>query len=278
MVSVLALVWAYILAAGAPRLIHRLLDEPEEGQLSLASDIGVYLLQPAFDLAGSEPGAPGPTGGAIAGAFAAMTQDELREALGAPARSPAEASGAPEPAPEAHGEPDGEAAPEAAPRESPPPPDVREPMPPEVPELLGPQPAILDIVRAWITDPDQTWPDRAPGEAERPSGQEPGAALSPNDYIPSLIGEVPAEAALAESDWAYIAGYRFSERVVRSMLTGYLRRGALAVVIALLLFNLGYFWVISRMNRPPAAAKTTGTAKGAPPQPADPLKREVRAP
>jgi hypothetical protein len=119
----------------------------------------------------------------------------------------------------------------------------------------GPRRVILAIVRDWITDPEQSWPDAKPAEGERPTGNEPGSPLSPADFIASLIREIPAESALPEPDWAYIAGQRFDERLLGPMLLEYLDWSAIALAVIVLVLNVGYFWVLSRMNRPPKAAK-----------------------
>jgi hypothetical protein len=60
-----------------------------------------------------------------------------------------------------------------------------------------------------------------------------------------------------------------------------LQRSALAGAILILLLNLGYFWIIARMNRPPKApAKTVpapSAAAPASPSASPPPKQEAGA-
>ena len=276
MVSTFALIWTYALDTGAGRLSDRLLHDAGQGEPPLAIQVGAYLLQPAFDHAPVEPGAAGPTGAALAQALAALPADSLRKALGAESEDNEEAEESAR-APAAQAPP----APADAPAAEPPqaeggaPPAEETIRPAPRPHLAaaetpaGPAPVILAIVREWITDPDQSWPILEAGEGERAAGREPGAPLSPADFIVSLIREIPAESALPASDWAYVAGQRFDERLLGPMLLEYLHTSAATLAILIVLLNVGYFWMISRMNRPPKAAKTAApkaTAQAEPPK------------
>jgi hypothetical protein len=269
MLSTLVLVWSYVLATGAPRLMDRLLLEHAEGRSPLIQEIGAYLLQPAFQGAELDPGASGPTRDQLSQALKAIPQDDLRAALSAIAEPGAAESEPPAEAPASQ-----------------PPAAEDEPGKVQAAEEdsgeIGPVPVIREIVREWITDPEQSWP-KTTDAGEPAQGQEPGGQLSPGEFILSLIGEIPADAALREGDWAYIAGVRFEERLLHLLLLEYFDAAAIAVAILVVLLNLGYFWTLSRMNRPPAAKrpaapKAAATPSSAPLPPADPLKRDAQGP
>ena len=268
--SVLALTGLYLLGIGAPRLTDALPQAAPEGQPALTAEVGTYLLEPVLAHAQKNPGAPGPTRRQLEQTLRAMPTEQLREALGG------ELEDAPEP--EAPKETP-EAAPQATPPgEAPPANDAAgtEPQVEPPPAPVTASTVVKEIVRDWITEPDQTFPEEiAPAEA----GKTAPAAKAPptlGAYLAALIGEVSPDAALPPADWTLIAGTRFTEHLLRPLLLEYLQRGALAGTILILLLNLGYFWTIQRMARgakPPAAkpaASKTADAKPAAPAPAAP--------
>jgi hypothetical protein len=255
--SVLALTGMYLLGIGAPRLADALLQAGPEGQASLTAQVGTYLLEPALAHAEKKPGALGPTRHQLEQALRAMPTEQLRQALGGDREDA--------PAPEASKE-----APPAAPQATPP---GDAPAPSNAPNAepqMEPPPApvtaatvILKIVRDWITEPNQAFPEEtAPADTGKPAPTPTPAAKSPptlGTYLIGLIGEVSPDAALPPADWTLIAGTRFGEHMLRPLLLEYLQRGALAGTILILLLNLGYFWTVQRMARgakPPAAKPT----------------------
>jgi len=291
--SVLALTGMYLLGIGAPRLSDALLQTAPEGQPALTAAVGTYLLEPALAHAEKRLGAAGPTRAQLEQALRAMPTEQLRQALGG------ERGDAPEPeaakkAPEAAPQTTPQTAPQATPPGEAPPANApigeRKLEPPPAPVTSSS--AILGIVRDWITEPDQAFPEAitpAPADAAKPA---PAAKSPPalGAYLVGLINEVSPDAALKPADWALIAGTRFTEHMLRPLLLEYLQRGALAGTILILLLNLGYFWTIQRMARgaKPTAAKPTVAKPAAPAPPkaapaaanppaADPPKKEAGA-
>jgi len=259
--SVFALTGMYLLGVGSPRLIDSILQSAPEDRPGLTAEVGAYLLEPALAHAERGSEVPGPTRMELQQALSAMSSEQLREALGGE-REESAAEAAPPPA--------------ASPQTAPPP---GEPAPRLVPgdqdseAESEPAPAspnstevILRIVKDWVTDPNQTFPGDAESAKEGEAPATPPAPPTLAAYLIDLIGEVSPDAALDSGDWTLIAGTRFAEQLLRSLLLEYLQSSALAGTVLILLLNLGYFWIIQRMARGARTPAVKASTPGSPPK------------
>ncbi len=281
--SVAALLGAYLLATGSAGLVGSLVGAPPEQ----AARLGQVLLGPAFERIG-EPsfGQPADPGAAENGppengqAESGLPEERPPEAAlprTVPPRSAPPAADSPE---------DGLESPAAADSKTLlsharlsevlraiPVDDLRAALggdpdgaPLEEAGTPGAADVVMTLAREWISDPDQSWPEwiPAPGEASVRAADDD--ALVPAEFILSLVGEIEEDAVLPQADWAYVAGTRFEQRVLAPLFTDYLHYAAIAVAIAVAVFNLVFFWLmVKAKRRPPLRLGRRRASSEAPP-------------
>ena len=83
----------------------------------------------------------------------------------------------------------------------------------------------------------------------KPFATKPPAKPAPAHYILSLVDEIPAETPLSRSNWEHVAGRRFTERVLESMLVWQVRYLAVMLVVIVAAANLLFFSLLRQLRR-----------------------------
>lgn len=229
LVSVPALVVVYVLALQAGPLVDRNIREPDPN--ALRDRMGALLLEPVFalpPLAGNDPAAV-PKEHLIA-ALDGVREHEYRQALQAHVMPPLEMS------------PAGAGGASAE--------DI-----------------MVQFGLRWVINPEAALP--ALGTAVGPAAEglsrdEEDGGFYLGRFLTLLVDEVQPGIVLTRGDWEHIAGTNYVDRVLRPVMTEYVRYSAAAMAAALLLLDALYFLLMWRLKR--VGMKKKPAVPAAPPE------------
>lgn len=269
LVSIQALLLAYVLRTQADQLVRRLLT-PEDA-VQPATVLGSILLDPAFS--GEELDQETHVAkDRLAGVIVAMDDEDFHAGIETFLVSPGKLAMATPTT--AKGGTDASQPPSSS-QPAPPSQTIPPSGPGTKPEAKAQAPAasavftnrndlisaiIVQIGLRWVLDPSQTWPQAMPAG----TGSTVEQHLRLPEFALALIDEIQDDAVLDRLDWEHVAGTRFVQAVLQPVLLDQVGRSAGLLAVCVIALDLAYFAVAARV-----LGRMSGRRKTVPPEAKD---------